>query len=223
MPRAFVTGIAGFAGSHLAAHLLGEGWDVRGADLSGALGGLQKSDERLILDTCDLRNAEQIASLVSRAKPDIVFHLAAVSFVPAAEHAPAAAFEMNVLGTINLLEACRASVAKARVVLVSSAEVYGKVPPEEMPLRESRPPAPASIYALTKRCAEESALYYRRVHGLDIIVLRPFNHIGPRQNPNFVTSSFALQIAEIEAGQRAAALEVGNLEAARDFTDVHDM
>lgn len=224
MRRALITGIAGFAGSHLAEQLIAAGWEVSGVERPGApVENLRAVTHLLTLRRCDILEASQITAVIEGLAPDVIFHLAAVTFVPSAEDAPQATFDANVKGTLNLFEACRKCAPGARVILASSAEVYGKVPPGEMPLAETRPPAPANLYALTKRCAEEIAVYYHRVHSIPAVVLRPFNHIGPRQNASFVTASFASQIAQIEAGRRKPVIEVGNLEAARDFTDVRDV
>lgn len=222
MKRALITGIAGFAGSHLAGHLRERGWEVAGLERPGApvdnlagLGGLR-------VEEADILDPVAVAGVVAASSPDAVFHLAAVTFVPSAEKAPREALDVNAGGTLNLLEACHRHAPAARVVVVSSSEVYGKVPPGEMPITELRAPAPANIYALSKLCAEESARCYGRTHDVPAVILRPFNHIGPRQSPVFVTSAFARQIAEIEARMKQPVIDVGNLDAERDFTDVRD-
>jgi GDP-4-dehydro-6-deoxy-D-mannose reductase len=224
MTKALITGIAGFAGGHLAEHLLEDGWEVAGLDRGGAsLASLEKVGVRISVEECDIVNAGGVARVLETLKPDVVFHLAATSFVPSAEEAPQTAFDINVKGSLNILEGCHRHIPRARIVLISSATVYGAVPPEKMPLTEDHPASPMNFYTLTKLCAEDLSRYYHRVHALPVVILRPFNHIGPRQSRSFVTSSFAFQIAEIEAGKRAPVLNVGNLDAARDFTDVRDM
>jgi len=224
MKRALITGIAGFAGSHLAEELAGTGWEVTGIEKAGvSQDNLAGVAGRVRVLECDILAPRKVERIIREVRPDAVFHLAAVTFVPGAEDAPQTAVDVNVKGSFNVLEGCRREAPAARVLLISSAEVYGKASPEAMPLGEERPPAPAGVYALTKLCAEEAAFYYARAYSLACIVLRPFNHIGPRQGPAFVTSAFARQIAEIEAGKRKPVLEVGNLEAARDFTDVRDV
>lgn len=221
--RAFITGVAGFAGSHLAAHLLSRGWEVHGLDRPGApranLAGLGGAH----LEEADIGDAASTARAVATASPDAIFHLAAVTFVPSAERSPHAALDVNAGGTLSLLDACRLHAGAALFVLASSSEVYGRVPQEAMPITERRSPAPANVYALTKLCAEEAVRFYGRAYGLRAVVLRPFNHIGPRQGPAFVASSFARQVAEIEAGVKEPVVLVGNLDAERDFTDVRDM
>jgi len=224
MTKALITGIAGFAGSHLAEHLLENGWEVAGLERAGAsLTSLEKIAGRIAVEECDIVNTAGVARVFDKLTPDVVFHLAATSFIPSAEDAPQLAFDINVKGSLNILEGCHRHIARARIILISSASVYGAVPPEKMPLTEDHPPSPMDFYALTKLCAEELSRYYHRVHALPVVILRPFNHIGPRQSQNFVSSSFAFQIAEIEAGKRPPILNVGNLDAARDFTDVRDM
>ena len=155
------------------------------------------------------------------SRPDAVVHLAAISFVQDVERAPEPAFTTNVRGTHNLLEATLHHAPDATFVAVSSAEVYGKVSPADLPLRERQPLAPANLYAVTKVAVE--ALCHACASSLRIVILRPFNHIGPGQSPSFVVSSFARQIAQIEAGRAEPVLRVGNLDARRDFTDVRDV
>jgi len=222
--RALITGVAGFAGSHLAEHLLEKGWEVSGIEPPGvSLRNIEKIAQRIRLEQCDVLHPSHIETVLGTLKPDTVFHLAAVAFVPSAEQAPQEAFDANAKGVINLLEGCRKIIPGARIILISSAEVYGKAGTGDLPITEAQPTAPANFYALTKLCAEEAARWYHRVHSINVVILRPFNHIGPRQSPHFVTSSFAQQIAEIESGKRQPVIEVGNLDAARDFTDVRDM
>lgn len=224
MTRALITGIGGFAGSHLAEHLLEKGWEVTGVERGGVpLTALDEVADRISVEECDIVDAGGVARAFEKFAPDTVFHLAATSFIPSAENAPQAAFDVNAKGSLNVLDACRRHLSRSKIVIISSASVYGMAPPERIPLGEKCPPNPMDFYALTKLCAEEISLYYHRVHALPVTILRPFNHIGPRQGLSFVTSSFAFQIVEIEKGKRAPILNVGNLSAARDFTDVRDM
>ncbi len=222
--RALITGVAGFAGSHLARELVRDGWDVSGIERHGAvLSNLTDLIDRIRVEECDILSAKDVGYVLRKHKPDAVFHLAGTSFVPAAQNAPQMAFEINVKGSLNILEETRENAPEAVLLIISSAEVYGRSDPDRMPLIEDNKLRPVNIYALTKVCAEEISFYYHRVKGLNCVVLRPFNHIGPGQRPSFVTSAFALQIARIEAGKQKPVLWVGNLEAARDFTDVRDM
>jgi len=223
MKRALITGIAGFAGSHLAGHLCARGWEVVGLERPGVPGDNLAGIDVLRVEDADILDPGAMAGAVASASPGVVFHLAAVSFVPAAEKAPRETLDVNAGGTLNVLEACRRHAPAARVVVVSSSEVYGKVPSGEMPISELRAPAPANLYALSKLCTEEAARCYGRAYAVPAVIVRPFNHIGPRQSPAFVTSTFARQIAEIEAGRKKPVIDVGNLDAERDFTDVRDM
>lgn len=223
MKRALITGVAGFAGSHLAAHLLSRGWGVSGIERPGAPCANLDGIGPVRVEKADILDAAAVGRAVADVAPDAVFHLAAVTFLPSVEDSPREALDVNAGGTLVLLEACRRHAPAARFILASSSEVYGKVPPEGMPVREDRRPAPANVYAFTKLCAEEAVRFYARAHGLSAVVLRPFNHIGPRQAPSFVASSFARQVAEIEAGMKEPVVSVGNLDAERDFTDVRDM
>lgn len=224
MKRALITGVAGFAGSYLAGELAVAGWKVAGVEKAGvSLKNLEDIAGRVRVVECDILQHRGLERIVREINPDVIFHLAAVTFVPSAENAPQIAFDVNVKGSLNVLDACRKEAPGARVVLVSSAEVYGKASPEDMPLTEERKTAPANLYALTKLLSEQMAFFHTRAYGLNIVILRPFNHIGPRQSPSFVTSAFAKQIVEIEAGNMEPVMEVGNLEAARDFTDVRDV
>ncbi len=224
MKKALITGIAGFAGGHLAGSLVREGWEVAGVERHGAvLDHPVFLRERVRVEECDILAARELGRVIGKFQPEAIFHLAGTTHIPMAQSDPQLAFDTNIKGTLNLLEAAAERAPRTRMILVSSAEVYGKARPEEMPLTEDHPLRPSSIYGLTKLCAEETARYYCRNRGLDTVILRPFNHIGPGQRPRFVAASFALQIARIERGGRPPVLEVGNLEPARDFTDVRDM
>ncbi len=224
MRKALITGIAGFAGGHLAGSLLESGWEVAGIERHGAvLDHPVFLRERVGVEECDILAVRELGRVIRRFQPEAIFHLAGTTHIPMAQSDPQLAFETNIKGSLNILDAAAEYAPGSRLVLVSSAEVYGKAKPEEMPLTEDHPLRPASIYGLTKLCAEETASYFSRVRGLDTVILRAFNHIGPGQRPRFVAASFALQIARIEKDLQPPVLEVGNLEPARDFTDVRDM
>jgi len=222
--NALITGVQGFAGSHLCELLLARQAQVWGTTYPGETPLLPDAAARQArLLPCDLRDRQACAALLQQAQPDTIFHLAAIAFVPQARNEPAVAFDTNVLGTVNLLEAARRHCASARMLIVSSGEVYGKLAPSEVPATESAPVRPASIYAATKASVEAMAAAYHAGYALPIVLVRPFNHIGPRQSPAFVVAAFAEQIARIEVGRQEPVLTVGNLEARRDFTDVRDM
>jgi len=216
-PRAFVTGAEGFAGSYLAERLLEEGIQTTGTCRPG----VDPLTDQIDLIPCDITNRAALEEALRTARPDVVFHLAAVSFVPQSRQDPAAVVAINVGGTVNLLDAVRRQAPQARVVFISSAEVYDPFQSDAM--SEDQAPAPASVYGATKAAGEGFVRAYGRTFGLDGVMLRPFNHIGPRQSADFVCSAFARQIAWIEAGRLEPILRVGNLEPRRDFTDVRDM
>ena len=155
-------------------------------------------------------------------QPEYIVHLAGQSNVPESFADPEATLSNNILSTLHLLDACRIHAPTARILIVSSNEVYGPTPPEAQPLREDRPLHPVNPYAVSKAAQEMLALQYAHSYDLDVVVARPFNHIGPGQTDRFVVSAFARQIVEIERGERQE-IAVGNLDAARDFTDVRDV
>jgi len=222
--KALITGIQGFAGSHLCEHLLLLGANVCGTTFPGETSLLpETATQRITLYSCDLRDRRACNDLLQQTTPEVIFHLAAVAFVPQARKDPTAAFDTNVVGSVNLLEAARKHSSGAKVIVISSGEVYGKVSPEEVPTDETARVQPSSFYAATKASVELITRSYHESFDLPAAILRPFSHIGPRQSPSFVTASFARQIALIEAGKKEPVMTVGNLEAQRDFTDVRDM
>ncbi len=213
--RVLVLGARGFVGRHLVALLRERGHEVVPADR-------EPHEDALPVDVAD---PLAVRAAFELARPAAVAHLAAQAFVPAALADPAGTFAVNAGGTLNVLEAARAQReggAAPRVLVVSSAEVYGAQPPGAYPLRETTAPRPANPYAASKLAAEALAQAYARAYGLDAVVTRAFNHIGPGQDERFAVAGFAAQIARAAAG-RGPLIEVGNLEAARDFLDVRDV
>jgi GDP-4-dehydro-6-deoxy-D-mannose reductase len=176
----------------------------------------------LNLVPADLADPSSFRRLIAGLRPDRIFHLAAQSFVPASWDAPAETFQLNVIGQINLLEACREAGLRPLIHIAGSSEEYGLVHPDEVPMKESNPLRPLSPYAVSKVAQELLAWQYHRSYGLPAVVTRGFNHEGPRRGENFVTSTFALQIARIEAGLQPPVIHVGDLESRRDWTDVRD-
>ena len=173
---------------------------------------------------CELTDYQSVTAVLEATRPDCIFHLAAQSFVPASFSAPSHTFEVNVLGTLNLLEACRKLKLQPRILVAGSSEEYGHVLTSECPIKESQPLRPLSPYGVSKVAMELLSLQYWRSYGLPVVVTRAFNHTGPRRGEQFVTSSFAKQIAEIEAGGiRNPTIQHGNLEAQRDWLDVRDV
>lgn len=223
--KAFITGITGFAGSHLARLLHTNGqYDVSGTYLS--------DDSRLILEDLssevrliqlDLLDKQRVEDVVAELKPDLVFHLAALTSPKLSFEDPGKVITNNVEGQINILEAVRKSKLDSKILITSSAEVYGKVEPGDLPIDEETPLNPTSPYAVSKITQDFLALQYFITYDIKTIRARPFNHIGPGQTDSFAVASFAKKIAQIEKGIIEPVLNVGNLESKRDFTDVEDM
>ncbi len=223
--RALITGIAGFAGSHLADWLLQQS-DLEVAGIvrpSSDLANLHSSRERLTLFEADLLDAPALSQIIEQWTPQRIYHLAAMASVAASWSKPAETLQVNILAQLNLLTAVAELAAGARVLIVGSADEYGRVSSEALPVDETAPLHPANPYGLSKTTQDLMGQMYQRSHGLHIVCVRPFNHIGPRQRPGFVVPDFARQIAQIEAGKQRPVLTVGNLAARRDFCDVRDV
>lgn len=225
--RAFVTGISGFVGGHLAEHLLEAGDQVAGVSASGRfpaeLAHLARSARIEPLDLADADPAA-FADLIRRKRPEAVYHLAAQSNPRASVDDPRGTWALNLGGALNLLSAVKeAGLSPApRVVLVGSGVCYGDPPPDRIPVSESCPLRPNNPYASSKAAADLLAIQMHLSDGLDVVIARPFNHAGPRQSPRYVLASLAEQVAEVEAGRKDA-VEVGNLDVVRDYTDVRDV
>ncbi len=221
--RALITGISGFAGSFLAEYLLAHTpFEIWGIAL-GSTENLEAFGHRIQYVSADLAEPSVVADIVGRAAPDWIFHLAAQAFVPVSWQDPWATIEMNIRGQVNLLHAVTQQRLTPRILIIGSNEEYGRVEPHDLPIDEDTPLRPDSPYGVSKIAQDFMALQYFLSHKLHTVRVRPFNHIGPRQNDRFVAASFAKQIAEIEAGAREPVIYVGNLDAQRDFTDVRDM
>jgi GDP-4-dehydro-6-deoxy-D-mannose reductase len=203
--RALITGGKGFVGQWLSAHLADQGDEVAVIDLE-----------------TDVADGAAVRRVMKDVVPDAVYHLAAMTHVGESWDDPSRVLRVNVLGTAEILAAARAVRPDARVLVVSSAEVYGIVTPEQLPLGEDTLTVPASPYAASKLAAEAVALQAWRGYDQPVIVVRPFNHIGPGQSPNFFVPALAKRIVEAKRSG-AAALPVGTLTTRRDFTDVRDV
>ncbi len=228
--RVLISGVAGFAGSHLAELLISHGIDVYGLVMPGGplanLNGIRTDPgraARLHLVEADIVQEEELVRVVADTRPEQVYHLAAASSVRQSLQDPGVTFRVNVLGTRNLLEAIRRAGFTPRILIVGTAESYGASANKVTPLREDDPLLPVSPYGASKAVAEVLACRYGRPGGLEIVRVRPFPHTGPRQDPRFVMSDWARQLTEIEAGRRPPRLEVGNLEIRRDVSDVRDV
>jgi GDP-4-dehydro-6-deoxy-D-mannose reductase len=226
LKRALITGITGFAGSHLAEYLLAEHPEVEVYGLyrwRSRMENLRDVTGRVRLVEGDLRDYSSIRQVLEVSRPDYVFHLAAQSFVPSSWTAPNETLTTNVSGQVNLFEAVRHLGLDPTIQIACSSEEYGMVYPEEVPIREENPLRPLSPYAVSKVAQDLMGYQYFQSFGLKVVRTRGFNHTGPRRGDVFVTSNFAKQVASIEAGLQEPVIRVGNLEAVRDFTDVRDM
>ena len=220
--RIFVTGATGFAGSHLVDHLLASGHQIFA--LVHSASSLRELPEHAHVTaiTGDLLDLESLKRTVTQAQPDVIYHLAGQAYPARSWQDPAFTLAVNAGGTANLLEAA-VHVGRPRVVVVTSADIYGLVQPEDLPLTEQSLPRPRHPYGVSKLAAGQLVALYWQRYQLPAIEARPFNHIGPRQAPGFVVPDFASQLAAIKLGQRPPIMQVGNLDAQRDFTDVRDV
>jgi GDP-4-dehydro-6-deoxy-D-mannose reductase len=222
--RALITGATGFAGSHLAEYLIAHtDLEVWGTDISSNDRNVAHIKDDLHFVQGDMSEPDVTAGILSQAQPDYIYHLAAQAFVPSSWSDPWDTIANNVRSQLNILQTLIRSEVSPRVLVIGSADEYGMIRPDELPITEASPLRPYSPYAVSKVAQDLLGYQYFASHGLPVVRVRPFNHIGPRQSPAFVTSDFAKQIVEIEQGDREPTLHVGNLEARRDFTDVGDI
>ncbi len=224
MPKVLITGITGFAGSHLAEYLSGKGLDVWGIlRWRSRTENIDGFKEKLHLIEGDIRDSSSMTSVIEDVKPDWIFHLAAQSYVPMSWKAAEETLSTNIMGELNIFEAVRRAGIDPVIQIAGSSEEYGLVLPEELPIKETNPLRPLSPYGVSKVTQDMLAYQYFKSYGLKTVRTRAFNHTGPRRGEVFVTSNFASQIARIEKGQREPVIKTGNLEAVRDFTDVRDV
>ena len=224
MKKVLITGISGFAGSFLAEELLSsDDYEIYGTYLlEKSLSNISQIKERVKLSRLDLLDYGKVSEVVGKIRPDIVFHLAAIANTSQSFESPQEVFTNNVNSQLNLLEALRKEKLNPKMLIVSSAEVYGAVSEENLPIDEETPLLPSNTYAVSKLSQDFLGLQYFLTYGMKIIRVRPFNHIGPRQSPNFVVADFAKKIVDVEKG-KTDGIRVGNLQSKRDFTDVRDM
>ncbi|MDR0558061.1 MAG: GDP-mannose 4,6-dehydratase [Treponema sp.] len=218
--KALIVGAAGFVGGHLIEELSVRcGWEVAATKLRG---------ERVSRACCgafdvDILDEDAVRGVMERVKPDIVYHLVAQSSVALSWEKPALTVEVNIKGSVNVLEAARKSGVGVRVVLIGSGEEYGNVREEDCPIKETLEAKPQSVYAVTKSAQNQLGRLYAASYGMDIVMTRSFNHIGVGQPARFVAADLCEQAAEIAAGKREGAINVGNMDVRRDFTDVRDV
>jgi GDP-4-dehydro-6-deoxy-D-mannose reductase len=222
--KTLITGCAGFAGSHLAEYLLDQSEEVIAlVSPNEDLENIRQIEKHLQISRADVRDFDCLLEVLKSSRPQRIYHLAAFSSPSESFESPDLTYQVNFTGTLNLLSAWLRVGMDCRFLLVSSAEVYGRVPPEKLPMREGMELRPVSPYAGSKAAAEILALQFFQSYGLPIVRVRPFNHTGPRQSSNFVCSKFARQAAEIDLGLRPPTIVAGNLQAIRDFSDVRDI
>ena len=222
--RVLITGITGFVGSHMAEHALARGAEVIGASRGrGPAPNIEHLRDQIEVRACDLRDAAAARDLVETSRPDWIVHLAAQSVVGASWQAPGETLATNILSQVNLLEAIRTLPSPPRFLCVGSSEEYGMVYEEELPIRETNPLRPLSPYAVSKVTQDVMGYQYFKSYGLPIVRARAFIHEGPRRGETFMTSTFAKQVAEIEAGLQPPVMRVGDLKPRRDFSDVRDI
>lgn len=223
--KALITGVTGFAGSHLAEHLVSKKqYDVSGTYLlAQGISNLDKVKNEVELFRIDLMFPEECNKLIKKIKPDLVFHLAALPSPANSFKNPQETLTNNIIAEVNILNAIKINnLLNTKILVISSADIYGIVKKENLPIDENTPLMPLSPYAVSKIAQDFLGLQYFLSYNLKIVRIRPFNHIGPRQSSHFVVASIAKKIAEIKK-RKAQFLSVGNLESRRDFTDVRDM
>src|SRR5215813_4914816 len=229
-PRALITGITGMVGSHLAEFLLERtDWDIIGMcrwrsplDNLANIAWRVNSGDRVSLLYGDLRDTMSVQKVVADARPDYVFHLAAQSFPRTSFDSPLDTMDTNVQGTVRVLDGLRQHAPKAVIHVCASSEVFGRVPKEKLPIDEECTFHPASPYAISKVGTDLVGRFYAEAYGMTVMTTRMFTHTGPRRGDVFAESTFAKQIAMIEAGQIEPVVKVGNLESLRTFADVRD-
>lgn len=228
--RALITGVTGMVGSHMLDFLLEQtDWDIYGmcrwrSPLDNIQGHLDRinAKDRVQIVYGDLRDYLSINDVVLKSQPDYVFHLAAQSFPKTSFESPLDTFETNIQGTAHVLEALRLNGSKAVVHVCASSEVFGRVPQDKLPIDEECSFHPASPYAISKVGTDLVGRYYAEAYGMTVMTTRMFTHTGPRRGDVFAESTFAKQIAMIEAGLIEPVIKVGNLKSLRTFADVRD-
>jgi GDP-4-dehydro-6-deoxy-D-mannose reductase len=217
-----ITGATGFVGTHLCRYLLAHtAWHITGTAFPGAPPISDTPRQSFV--GLDARDGDAVYALLEATRPDAIVHLAAQAYVPTAYRDPWGTLENNIRGQLNLLEACVKLSLSPRFIVIGSGEEYGRAEVEDLPMREEHPLRPENPYSVSKVAQDVMGYQYFVSYGIPVIRMRPFNHVGPAQSARFVLAAFAEQVAKIEAGLQAPVMRVGNLEPARDFTDVRDV
>ncbi|WFB35079.1 GDP-mannose 4,6-dehydratase [Kiritimatiellota bacterium B12222] len=215
MKKLLITGANGFVGHHAIREFKTHGYEV----YEGVGPSSHPTNDHQV--PFNLQNYEIMSFVVNQIKPDACLHLAGQAHIPFCENDPVTANDLNVTGTVRLLEAFRRHQPEARIVVVTSAEVYGHKPSGHI-VTETDPLCPTTLYGITKQAADEASLAFANQIGIPVMTARPWNHIGPGQHPRFVAAAFARQFAAFTQGAPPE-MKTGNLESQRDFTDVRDV
>ena len=219
--KALVTGATGFVGPYLVKEIKKSLFCEVITATSRATASLGIGEDKTV--QLNILDKEQISEILLSERPDYIFHLAAQSSVALSWKDPKSTVDINIIGAINLINAIQQSGYTPRVLIVGSSEEYGRVRESDIPIRENTVLIPGNVYAVTKACQNMMAAIYSRAYGMQLVMTRSFNHIGPGQSPQFVVADFCSQAVEIEKGLREPVIQVGNLSAKRDFTDVRDV
>lgn len=224
MKRVLITGASGFVGGFLAEELLRAGkYEIYGTYLTDESKEYSPVKDAITFIKTDMMDRAQIDAALEQSQPDYIYHLAAAASVGASFKDPIGTFHANIDAEINLFESLRShDMMNTRVLVFGSAESYGYVTPEDLPVDEQTPLRPSSPYSVSKIAQDMLALQYHISYHMPLVRIRPYNQIGPRQGVGFVASDFAKQIAQIEKGLIPPVVKVGNLDAKRDFTDIRD-
>ena len=215
--KVLITGIDGFVAGYLSEYLLKNDYDVYGTTIKESY-----KNARIKILKMNLLDVGNVNNVIKNISPDMIFHLAGQSAVGLSWQKPVLTIDVNVNGTLNLLEAVKNSNVNSKILIVGSSDQYGIIKPENCPIKETQPQIPQSPYGISKKTQEEIGKLYVKAYNMNIIFVRAFNHIGARQSENFVVPDFASKIVKIEKGANPV-LKVGNLDALRDFTDVRDI
>ena len=219
--KALVTGATGFVGPYLVKEIKKSLFCEVITATSRATASLGIGEDKTV--QLNILDKEQISEILLSERPDYIFHLAAQSSVALSWKDPKSTVDINIIGAINLINAIQQSGYTPRVLIVGSSEEYGRVRESDIPIRENTVLIPGNVYAVTKACQNMMAAIYSRAYGMQLVMTRSFNHMGPGQSPQFVVADFCSQAVEIEKGLREPVIQVGNLSAKRDFTDVRDV
>lgn len=220
MKKALIIGAAGFVGNYLIDHIQQNClWSIVVTKMPQEI----IAKENITIYDLDILNRESIEKLLEVEKPDYIFHLAAQSSVSLSWKNPGITVDVNIKGSLNVLDAIRNQKLSPRILMIGSGEEYGHIREEDTPIQEDTVLRPGNLYAATKACQGMIGSIYTKAYGMDIMMVRAFNHVGPGQAPLFVVSDFCKQVVEVERGLQEAVIHVGNLSAKRDFSDVRDV